>query len=330
MKRAQELMLLVMIFVSIIAMPSTQADNPADWEIEVVPSFAFISENVTVITYGTPGVYFVIRVYDIYNQSVSDAFIPVNEQGISEYDFEIPLEAPAGIYHAEATFEGEVVANESFEVIFDEILYNKVRLDLLEEELKETETLMTQYRNTLIKVLNERESLRNVAMIAVTISVICMAFIIWKFRPFFSWMGSFYREERKRNFWKLVLSPEPRGYMGILMNYVPGELESYQKKRREDIRKKEGMGIEPFQPFITFRNKEGEVIRKEVQIINPNDMKFGKEVGESIMAEVKKEGAYSRLGRWCDNLKANRKARASERTSKKKGRKAKKAKEEEG
>jgi len=289
------------MFLVVSLMPNSEAGNPVDWEIEIDPSFVFITENITIVTYGEPEVYFVIQIYDIYNQSVNDAFIPVDEEGISKYVFKVPLEAPGGMYHAEATFEGEVMANESFEVVFDEVLYTKVRLDMLENDLEDIEKLMTQYRNTLIKELNEKEQIKNMAVIAVILAIICMALVFWKFRQLLTWTISFYEESGKKNKWKMLLSPRTRGYMGTLLTHVDGQLEAYQEKRRKEL----GENTKQFHPFLTFPDKDGNAIRRDVQLVDPKKLGFGIKVADDAYEKVRDESVGPRIRRWKERRKVN-------------------------
>ncbi len=214
------LMILVAVLVPLFAASASGAQG---WVVQVTPRYIFNGENVTVSVTGVPNSFAFVQLAtneiddegNVTLNTIDDVFLQLDDLGNLNMNFTVPIDAQGGIYSVHVVYNGREVANATFEVVYDHILYlyfvdaeNKAEIDRLRGMLGE-------YGRTT-QLLLDREWQVWVMGIGSTATVILVGlFVAVKFKDWVEWRTTI--SSRTAGFGKLakeMLHPPPRGDLG--------------------------------------------------------------------------------------------------------------------
>ncbi|MDD3092135.1 MAG: hypothetical protein PHG80_10965 [Methanoregulaceae archaeon] len=214
------LMLLVAVLVPLFAGSASGAQG---WVVQATPRYIFNGENVTVTVTGVPNSYAFVQLAtngtDDYGnvtlKTIDDKFLQLDDLGVLNTNFTVPIDAQSGIYSVHVVYNGREVANCTFEVVYDHILYLYFVDAENEAEIDRLRGMLGEYGRTT-QLLLDREWQVWVMGIGSTATVILIGlFVAVKFKDWLEWRTTI--SGKTAGFGKLakeMLHPPPRGDLG--------------------------------------------------------------------------------------------------------------------
>lgn len=260
--------IIILLGVSACLIPTTQAVEPG-WSITINPNFIFIGNDVNFKIRGIPDFYFMLRIS--FNDTIlRDSILDTNSLGVCYFNYTVPFEATPGTYSVSLhTLDGLNITKVNFEVIYDEVLLLRYRLN---NALTDIENLKDQSRinYNIAKIsYDNAKTNREIAYLSVIITVTTVLYMVLTRKKY--WKTIAINNSNRKGFFQSTINfidPPMKGLLVPFYNqYRAGLAKEFSLKR--DIYNEE-LKLEPLLLYPDEDNPEKYTILQAKFVNKPN------------------------------------------------------------
>ena len=244
----------------IILLSPQVASGAGGWVVQVSPTFIFNGENVTATVTGIPNTYAFVQLVtnstDITGNAtikvIDDRFLQLDDLGVAKTNFTLPIDAKNGVYAIHVVYNGAEVTNTTFNVLYDENLYNRYLVEELQKDLDRQNALVLQYGKISKALLDREWQMWMMALVSIIIAVLVVIILFLMFKDFLEYRTTI--SKRKDGLTKAaqwLLHPPARGDIRPYLDHLDGNIRE-RMERIEDGAK----GTVIKHPFVLFPDPE--------------------------------------------------------------------------